>query len=195
MECACGTLNSCALTVHSVYLMFDHLIEQRGACSAVLMDSSFSKQSIWDLDLRISQPMTVTWWRSVSPKALQNKKRRIRKWQCCCQIMKRRKNTEQWDEGLYKGLHKKQYRTAGVVTEQGKIPKAVQSPKRIHSIPSTSTLSERIFYKEDFIVSKARSTFLPGNVNKLVLLAHNLKKYQADTGLVKDWLLLFDRIG
>lgn len=55
-------------------------------------------------------------------------------------------------------------------------PKLSRAAKRIHSIPSTSTPSERIFSKAGFIASKVRSALLPGNVHKLVFLAHNLKR-------------------
>lgn len=77
-------------------------------------------------------------------------------------------------EGLFKGHHKKQYRTAAMVEKaRGELSKAA---KRIQSIPSTTTPSERIFSKAGFIISKTRSTLLPANVNKLVFLAHNLKR-------------------
>lgn len=57
-------------------------------------------------------------------------------------------------------------------------PKLSRAAKRIHRIPTTSTPSERIFSKSGFIASKARSALLPGNVNKLVFLPHNLKRIQ-----------------
>lgn len=59
---------------------------------------------------------------------------------------------------------------------EDRYPKLSRAAKRIHSIPTTSTPSERIFSKAGFIASKARSALLPGNVNKLVFLAHNLKR-------------------
>lgn len=55
-------------------------------------------------------------------------------------------------------------------------PKLSMAAKRFHSIPSTSTPSERIFSKAGFIISKTRSALLPANVDKLVFLAHNLKR-------------------
>ncbi len=42
-----------------------------------------------------------------------------------------RRHSRKWDEGLFKGHHKKQYRTAGMVAKEwGEIPKAVQSRKK-----------------------------------------------------------------
>ena len=55
-------------------------------------------------------------------------------------------------------------------------PKLSRAAKRIHSIPSTSTPSERIFSKAGFIISKTRSALLLSNANKLIFLAHNLKR-------------------
>ncbi|KAM3858642.1 E3 SUMO-protein ligase ZBED1-like [Diretmus argenteus] len=55
-------------------------------------------------------------------------------------------------------------------------PKLSRAARRIHSIPSTSTPSERIFSKAGFIANKARSALLPTNVNKLVFLAHNFRR-------------------
>ena len=59
-------------------------------------------------------------------------------------------------------------------------PKLARAAVRIHSIPSTSTPSERIFSKAGFIVSKTRSSLLPDNVDKLVFLSHNLRKLRAE---------------
>lgn len=59
-------------------------------------------------------------------------------------------------------------------------PKLARAAMRVHSIPSTSTSSERIFSKAGFIVSKTRSSLLPDNVDKLVFLSHNLRKLRAE---------------
>ncbi|XP_053346541.1 zinc finger BED domain-containing protein 4-like [Clarias gariepinus] len=55
-------------------------------------------------------------------------------------------------------------------------PKLSRVAKRFHSIPSTSTPSERIFSKAGFIANKSRSALFPTNVNKLVFLAHNFRR-------------------
>jgi len=59
-------------------------------------------------------------------------------------------------------------------------PKLARAAKRVHSIPSTSTPSERIFSKAGFIVSKTRSSLLPDNVDKLVFLSHNMRRLRSD---------------
>ncbi|XP_065115787.1 E3 SUMO-protein ligase ZBED1-like [Paramisgurnus dabryanus] len=51
-------------------------------------------------------------------------------------------------------------------------PKLSRVAKMFHSIPSTSHLLS----KAGFIISKTRSALLPANVNKLVFLAHNIKR-------------------
>lgn len=56
-------------------------------------------------------------------------------------------------------------------------PKLARVAKHLLSIPATSTPSERIFSKAGFIVSKTRSSLLPKNVDKLIFLAHNLKRF------------------
>ncbi|KAK1875359.1 Zinc finger BED domain containing protein 1 [Dissostichus eleginoides] len=59
-------------------------------------------------------------------------------------------------------------------------PKLARAAKRIHSIPSTSTPSERIFSKAGFIVSKTRSSLLPDNTDKLVFLSHNMRRLRSE---------------
>ncbi|RXN34368.1 zinc finger BED domain-containing 1-like protein [Labeo rohita] len=59
---------------------------------------------------------------------------------------------------------------------EDRYPKLSRVAKRFHSIPSTSTPSERIFSKAGFIANKSRSALFPTNVNKLVFLAHNFRR-------------------
>ncbi|XP_022520027.2 zinc finger BED domain-containing protein 4-like [Astyanax mexicanus] len=55
-------------------------------------------------------------------------------------------------------------------------PKLAFAAKYCLCVPATSTPSERILSKAGYIVNKTRSSLLPENVNKLVFLAHNMKK-------------------
>ena len=59
---------------------------------------------------------------------------------------------------------------------EDRYPQLSRAAKRIHSIPATSTSSERIFSKAGFIINKKRSALLPRNANRLIFLAHNLKR-------------------
>ncbi|XP_071371643.1 E3 SUMO-protein ligase ZBED1-like [Centroberyx affinis] len=43
-------------------------------------------------------------------------------------------------------------------------------------VPATSTPSERIFSKAGYVVNKTRSSLLPENVDKLIFLAHNMRR-------------------
>ena len=51
---------------------------------------------------------------------------------------------------------------------EDRYPKLSRAARRLHSIPSTSTPSERIFSKAGFIANKSRSAPFPTSVNKLV---------------------------
>ncbi|RXN13638.1 zinc finger BED domain-containing 1-like protein [Labeo rohita] len=55
-------------------------------------------------------------------------------------------------------------------------PKLAFAAKHLLCVPATSTPSERIFSKAGYIVNKTRSSLLPENVDKLIFLAHNLKR-------------------
>ena len=69
---------------------------------------------------------------------------------------------------------------------EDRYPKLSKAAKRIHCIPTTSTPSERIFSKAGFIINKTRSALLPANVNKLVFLAHNLRRLERTDGAHTD---------
>ena len=66
--------------------------------------------------------------------------------------------------------------TDGGEKNDERYPKLARAAKHVHSIPSTSTPSECVFSKADFIVSKTRSSLLPDNVDKLVFLSHNMRR-------------------
>ncbi|KAL3066097.1 hypothetical protein OYC64_016110 [Pagothenia borchgrevinki] len=55
-------------------------------------------------------------------------------------------------------------------------PKLAFAAKHCLCVPATSTPSERIFSKAGYIVNKTRSSLLPENVDKLIFLAHNMKR-------------------
>ncbi|XP_042633118.1 zinc finger BED domain-containing protein 4-like [Cyprinus carpio] len=55
-------------------------------------------------------------------------------------------------------------------------PKLAFAAKHLLCVPATSTPSERIFSKAGYIVNKTRSSLLPENVDKLIFLAHNMKR-------------------
>ncbi|KAI2659745.1 hypothetical protein H4Q32_022264 [Labeo rohita] len=55
-------------------------------------------------------------------------------------------------------------------------PKLAFAAKHLLCVLPTSTPSERIFSKAGYIVNKTRSSLLPENVDKLIFLAHNLKR-------------------
>lgn len=55
-------------------------------------------------------------------------------------------------------------------------PKLAFAAKHLLCVPATSTPSEHIFSKAGYIVNKTRSSLLPENVDKLIFLAHNMKR-------------------
>ncbi|XP_073668771.1 zinc finger BED domain-containing protein 4-like [Paramisgurnus dabryanus] len=55
-------------------------------------------------------------------------------------------------------------------------PKLAFAAKHLLCVPATSTPSERIFSKAGYVVNKTRSSLLPENVDKLIFLAHNMKR-------------------